>query len=131
MIWAPRELPHIPCPCCGYKTIGEKGGYEICEICGWEDEHYEYSNPDRMSGGANGDYSLTEARKNFELSGSMYRDGDHRKPTNPEYIKVTWQLRKVMNEIEKTGMTEELLKEVIRLRKEQVEFLFRGSKGEP
>ncbi len=32
------------CPCCGYKTLSEKydvnegTGYDICPICGWEDD---------------------------------------------------------------------------------------------
>ena len=28
------------CPCCGYKTLNEKGGYDICPICFWEDESF-------------------------------------------------------------------------------------------
>jgi hypothetical protein len=28
----------IPCPCCHYKTISDKGNYEICPVCFWEDD---------------------------------------------------------------------------------------------
>ena len=27
-----------PCPCCGYLTLDERGGYEICPVCYWEDD---------------------------------------------------------------------------------------------
>lgn len=27
-----------PCPCCGYKTLDEIGGYDICPYCDWEDD---------------------------------------------------------------------------------------------
>ena len=27
-----------PCPCCGYKTLDEIGGYDICPYCKWEDD---------------------------------------------------------------------------------------------
>lgn len=26
------------CPCCGYRTLRERGDYEICKICFWEDD---------------------------------------------------------------------------------------------
>ena len=28
------------CLCCGYRTIGERGRFEICPICFWEDDPY-------------------------------------------------------------------------------------------
>ena len=28
------------CLCCGYRTIGKRGDFEICPICFWEDEPY-------------------------------------------------------------------------------------------
>lgn len=28
-----------PCPCCGYLVFDEEpGSYDICEVCGWEDD---------------------------------------------------------------------------------------------
>jgi len=49
-----------PCPCCGQKTIGLLGDYEICSICNWEDDPYQSEHPD-YSGGAN-KLSLNQAR---------------------------------------------------------------------
>ena len=54
-----------PCPCCGKRTISELGNYEICSICGWEDDPVQSSEPD-FAGGAN-TLSLIESRKNFLL----------------------------------------------------------------
>ncbi|MEQ0582364.1 CPCC family cysteine-rich protein (plasmid) [Pantoea dispersa] len=51
------------CPCCGNKTILELGGYEICSICGWEDDPVQAEDPD-FSGGANSP-SLNEAKRRF------------------------------------------------------------------
>lgn len=41
------------CPCCGYKTLDEEppDTYDICEICFWEDDGYQYKYPDET--GAN------------------------------------------------------------------------------
>ncbi|HCL37017.1 MULTISPECIES: CPCC family cysteine-rich protein [Marinobacter] len=53
------------CRCCGYKTLDEPSGgtYEICELCGWEDDGVQSSDPDYV-GGANG-MSLREAQHAF------------------------------------------------------------------
>ena len=54
-----------PCPCCGYKTLSEeeRGSYEICSMCGWEDDYVQLRDPD-LKGGANHE-SLREAQQNF------------------------------------------------------------------
>lgn len=59
------------CKCCGYYTLLEKplepyeypGTFEICEVCGWEDDSLQYLNPDKNFG-SNG-VSLNEAKKIF------------------------------------------------------------------
>jgi len=48
------------CPCCGNETISSPREYEICNICGWEDDPVQFEDPD-FSGGAN-KMSLNEAR---------------------------------------------------------------------
>jgi len=57
------------CPCCGRKTIGERGCYEICLVCWWEDDGQDNDQADEVLGGPNGRLSLTEARRNFLVQG--------------------------------------------------------------
>lgn len=57
------------CPCCGRKTIGERGCYEICRVCWWEDDGQDNDQADEVLGGPNGGVSLTEARRNFLAHG--------------------------------------------------------------
>lgn len=52
------------CPCCGYPTLGDRGCYQICELCFWEDDGND--DPDEVRDGPNLDYSLTDAQLNFE-----------------------------------------------------------------
>lgn len=36
--WA-VATPSYPCPCCGYLVFDEPpGSYDICSVCGWEDD---------------------------------------------------------------------------------------------
>lgn len=75
------------CPACGYPAYRLRSHYEICSICGWEDDGQDdaefspypnHSEPDAVAGGPNWDYSLTEARLNFAKNGHMYRVSDTR-----------------------------------------------------
>ena len=54
-----------PCPCCGMETLDEipPGTYDICAVCGWEDDHAQYHDPD-SAGGAN-EFSLREAQRTW------------------------------------------------------------------
>ena len=42
----------FPCPCCNSRTVGEPGTYEVCDLCGWEDDPIQSTDPD-YAGGAN------------------------------------------------------------------------------
>lgn len=53
----------VPCPCCGTRVFLMEGGYEICDVCGWEDDPVQASDPD-YAGGANR-MSLNETRKEW------------------------------------------------------------------
>jgi len=55
-------------------NIRRTGGFEICILCNWEDDGQDDPYADEVWGGPNGDYSLTEARKNFKENLIMYRD---------------------------------------------------------
>lgn len=58
-----------PCPCCGRKTIGERGNYEICTVCWWEDDGQDNDTADEVFGRPNYGLSLTKARINFLVHG--------------------------------------------------------------
>jgi hypothetical protein len=48
---------------CGEHTLSERGAYEICSVCGWEDDPAQSADPD-LAGGANRE-SLNQARANW------------------------------------------------------------------
>ncbi|WP_211841510.1 CPCC family cysteine-rich protein [Saccharopolyspora antimicrobica] len=66
MCGKPENGPY-PCPCCGFVTLPERGGYELCSLCFWEDDDHD---ADEVRGGPNGSLSLTEARHNFRTMGA-------------------------------------------------------------
>ena len=61
-----EPLGEHACPACRYLTLSEPppGTYEICAICGWEDDPVQCDDPD-YRGGANHP-SLNEWRSHFE-----------------------------------------------------------------
>ena len=62
------EVRLNPCPCCGRLTIDEIGAYEICDVCGWEDDATQLRWP-TLTGGANG-LSLVQCQRNYERIGA-------------------------------------------------------------
>lgn len=61
------KQPHLnKCPCCDYKTLKERGHYEICPVCYWEDDGAEldedYSGPNHIT--------LREGKRNFQEYGT-------------------------------------------------------------
>jgi hypothetical protein len=47
------EEASFPCPSCGFEVFSEQpGSYEICDLCGWEDDHVQLRFP-AMAGGSN------------------------------------------------------------------------------
>ncbi|RYE88738.1 MAG: hypothetical protein EOO75_12970 [Myxococcales bacterium] len=61
---SPGAAPHR-CPCCHHRTLEERGGYEICPVCFWEDDGQDSHDADTVRGGPNGSLSLTQARENY------------------------------------------------------------------
>ena len=55
----------LRCPCCGGRTLDERGSYDICPVCFWEDDGQDDHNADVVRGGPNGTLSLTQARANY------------------------------------------------------------------
>jgi len=66
------------CPCCGLLTLEERGGYEICPVCRWEDDGQDDMDADRVRGGPNGFLSLSQARANFQDFGACGREYSER-----------------------------------------------------
>ena len=59
----------VACPCCGYATLDERGGWDICRICWWEDDGQDNHNATVVAGGPNSNLSLARARLNFITDG--------------------------------------------------------------
>ncbi|MEV4113822.1 CPCC family cysteine-rich protein [Nonomuraea sp. NPDC049695] len=68
--WLPlprRDRPYT-CPCCFHPTLEQRGCYEICEECWWEDDGQDDDDADLVKGGPNGPESLTAARRRYRES---------------------------------------------------------------
>jgi Cysteine-rich CPCC len=68
-------LARVACPCCQLPTLTERGVYDICPVCWWEDDGQEDADADLVRGGPNRRYSLTQARANTRDHGDMYDPG--------------------------------------------------------
>lgn len=67
-----RNATRHVCDCCGYRTLLNAGHYEICPVCGWEDDRSDnnrrHGGPDAPSG-PNG-IGLTQARASYGAYGA-------------------------------------------------------------
>jgi hypothetical protein len=63
------------CVCCGFPTLPPESIFEICTLCGWQDDEVQNLEPD-MAGGANPE-SLNEYRAKWETQHHRW-DGDAR-----------------------------------------------------
>jgi Cysteine-rich CPCC len=62
------------CPCCGCRTLDERGGSDICPVCFWEDDGQDEGDAEVVRGGPNGALSLTQARENYLRFGACEED---------------------------------------------------------
>lgn len=60
----------VACPCCRFLTLSERGGFELCPVCDWEDDGQDDQDAHVVRGGPNGVLSLEEARRNFAAFGA-------------------------------------------------------------
>lgn len=51
------------CPVCGKYEFEEQGSFDICDVCGWEDDPLQLKDPD-LELGAN-EMSLNQAIKQY------------------------------------------------------------------
>jgi hypothetical protein len=74
------------CPCCGNYTLNERGSYNICPVCFWEDDGHT-GNIDEES--APNGLTLREAQDNFKkYEAADERVREHVRPPLPE--EVAW-----------------------------------------
>jgi hypothetical protein len=83
-------------PCCAYPTLNERGAYEICAICFWEDDDQDDDTSDEVWGGPNGELSLTEERLIFEQALKEYEEktGSNRISNPIELLLITQKILK-------------------------------------
>lgn len=75
MRWMNRsERTDKHCPCCGKFEFEEVNEYEVCEVCGWEDDPAQFEEPD-YAGGPNG-MSLNEYRKKWQAGEVRFQLSD-------------------------------------------------------
>jgi len=67
---SPEHKSRLPCPCCYHLTLLERGGFEICPICYWEDDGQDEPDAAVVRGGPNGTLSLSQARANYQAFGA-------------------------------------------------------------
>jgi hypothetical protein len=80
-VTAPLGGGPYTCPCCGHATLGERGGYDICRECGWEDDGQDDHDSAVVRGGPNGAESLDDARRRYVAGGG--EGGQHEPPAAP------------------------------------------------
>jgi hypothetical protein len=69
-VMKPKSDRKWPCPCCGFRALPERGGYDICPVCFWEDDGQDDHDADIVRGGPNYSLSLTQARLNYKRIGA-------------------------------------------------------------
>lgn len=66
------------CPCCEEGTFSECDSFEICIICGWEDDPVQRADP-AFSGGTNVE-NLNDARRRFKAGRGLKTSGLAKRP---------------------------------------------------
>lgn len=82
----------VTCPCCGYRTLPDgPSAYEVCQVCGWEDDGVSTQRPLIWGGNPNG-ISLAEAQRRYRRYGATYpKDPRSRPPRTDEVRDPTWK----------------------------------------
>ncbi|WP_176668844.1 CPCC family cysteine-rich protein [Variovorax sp. SG517] len=65
-----KEKSPYSCPCCFCLTLLQRGAYEICPVCFWEDDGQDELDLFAVRGGPNRALSLAQARANYRSMGA-------------------------------------------------------------
>lgn len=85
IVQGPESGRRFPCPCCRFLTLEERGGFEICPVCFWEDDGQDNHDASVVRGGPNGALSLEQARRNYAAYAACdERAKEHVRPPLPE-----------------------------------------------
>jgi len=94
------------CPCCGCLTLDERGEYDICPVCFWEDDAYIVIDSGGIKGirvngditdeglldipsGANDGLTLREGRENYRKFGACEKSmKKHVRPPRKDELPV-------------------------------------------
>lgn len=66
-----RSTKTFRCPCCKFKTLFARAGFEACPVCFWEDDGQDEADAERVLGGPNGFLSLRQAQENYRRFGAV------------------------------------------------------------
>ena len=80
-VFAPAADGPFTCPCCGHRTLGERGAYEICGEGDWEDDGQDDHDSGVVRSSPNGRLSLDAARAMYIAGGG--RPEPHAPPSLP------------------------------------------------
>jgi Cysteine-rich CPCC len=73
----PQDGLRYRCPCCHYKTLEERGGYDICPVCFWEDDGQDNEDANTHRIFSPNHVSLTVARENYHRFGACEERSIH------------------------------------------------------
>ncbi|GCE08215.1 hypothetical protein KDAU_55440 [Dictyobacter aurantiacus] len=81
----PAENGKYRCPCCGYRTLNDRCEYELCAVCGWQDDGQDNWDATTNRPLSPNHMSLALARENYQRFGAIRKSAlDSVRPPLPE-----------------------------------------------